>query len=234
MGNLDGLRRYHEKHGHEMDEFLKSCSDRGQSSDAKELFKWLCCNLLASQANWEEARAAVEYLDKNNCLLDVDSTSIHGGLKNYGYRSPNNKRKAEWLYEARRRFYDKKCEIGIVDLVSMLSAACGNNPFRTRNLLAERSRDNHISGLGMKEASHFLRGLGFSHNQLAILDKRILGELVCFHVIEKKPERLALTRKEYLVIERAAKDWAEAKIRIPLDGLDWLLWKMGRTGEHSC
>jgi thermostable 8-oxoguanine DNA glycosylase len=232
MGNLDGFRRYYEEHKDEMDEFLRSCADRGRSGDAKELFKWLCCNLLASQAKWEEAKEAVECLDKENHLFDGDSTSIHSGLKNCGYRSPNNKKKAEWLYEARRRFYDKKCEIGIVDLVSMLGAACGNNPFRTRNLLAERSRDNHISGLGMKEASHFLRGLGFSHNQLAILDNRILGELVCFHVIEKKRERL--TRKEYLVIERAVKDWAETEIPIPLDGLDWLLWKMGRTGEHSC
>ncbi len=239
MNNLDELRQYYEKHKQETQEFLKKCADSGRSDDAKELFKFLCCNLLASQAKWETVERAVDHLDDTNRLFDGDPASIQEGLKNSGYGSPNNKEKARWLHKARQRFCDDGCEIGIVDFVHMLGIQCGKDPIRWRNLLADPSRDNHILGLGMKEASHFLRGLGFSHNQLAILDSVVLGQLECFGVveIEKKPgrkKREGLTKKTYLAIEGKVKDWADNVVSIPLDGLDWLLWKLGRGNGHAC
>jgi len=143
-----------------------------------------------------------------------------------------DKEKAKWLYDARRRFYDEGCEIGIVDFVHMLGIQCDKDPTGTRNLLADLRRDNHIAGLGTKEASHFLRGLGFSHNQLAILDRVILRELVSFGVIKNLPRNL--TRSTYLAIEDRVRNWANNAVGIPLDGLDWLLWRMGRGSGHAC
>lgn len=230
MGNLDELRQYYERHKQDTEEFLKGCADMGRSSDAKELFRFLCCNQLASRVKWERAEGAVEYLDKKNLLFAGDDASIRGGLKDCGYRFTN---RAAWLYGARQRHYDEGCEIGIVDFVRhMLSVLCDKDPRKARNLLADPNREDHISGLGMKEASHFLRGLGLSHNQLAILDSVVLGQLECFGVIEKKPR--SLTKKTYLVIESQVKDWADNVLGIPLDGLDWLLWKMGRGNGHAC
>ena len=77
----------------------------------------------------------------------------------------------------------------------------------------------------MKTASHFLRGLGFSHNQLAILDVHILDWLVRFGVIDEVPKYLS--NKKYLEIERRMKDWQSKEVpHIPLDALGEVLWRM--------
>ena len=82
-----------------------------------------------------------------------------------------------------------------------------------------------IKGLGMKEASHFLRNIGF--NGYAILDKHIINSLHEFGVIEKneKPKN----SKEYLEIEQKFIDFSK-EIGIDMDELDLLLWsrKNGR------
>jgi thermostable 8-oxoguanine DNA glycosylase len=232
MSELDELIEYYDKHKQEMKEFLQECSDRGKSGDAVELFKWLCKNLLASQAEWEKSSETVEYLIKSNCLDNGSPILIENGLRLSGYRSPNNKKKAEWIFKARQLLYDKGSEIGIVDFVHLLGFKCGEDSLKLRNLLADTTRDNHISGLGMKEASHFLRGLGFSHNKLAILDSVVLRKLVYLGVINNSPNNLP--RNTYLAIENRVKDWADNIICIPLDGLDWLLWRIGRNDSKKC
>lgn len=227
MGRLDDLRQFYEQNKRDMEQFLKGCADMGRSSDAKELFRSLCRNLLGPQVKWETAKKAVEHLDKTNCLFKGDLASIEDGLEKCGYRFTN---RAAYLYEAQQRFYDKgseRHEMGIVELVRKLST---KTPQHARNMLI-RGGSYYIPGLGKKQASHFLRGLGLSCNQLAILDRVILRELVYFGVIKEKPKAL---NRAYLAIEAKVKDWADNIVGIPLDGLDWLLWKMGRGNGHAC
>ncbi len=82
-----------------------------------------------------------------------------------------------------------------------------------------------IKGIGYKEASHFLRNVGF--NGYAILDKHILRTLVDFAVIDSpKPPT---TKKRYLAIEERMREFAN-QIGIDLDELDLLLWS-NKTGE---
>jgi len=82
-----------------------------------------------------------------------------------------------------------------------------------------------IKGLGYKEASHFLRNIGFKG--YAILDRHILRSLHEFGVIDNpKPPT---SRKRYLEIEAKMKDFAE-EISIDFDDLDLLLWS-NKTGE---
>ncbi|HSE83797.1 MAG TPA: N-glycosylase/DNA lyase [Thermodesulfobacteriota bacterium] len=82
-----------------------------------------------------------------------------------------------------------------------------------------------IKGIGYKEASHFLRNIGFSG--YAILDKHILQSLYEFGVIENpKPPA---TRDKYLQIETKFKGFAN-KLEIDSDELDLLLWSE-KTGE---
>lgn len=95
------------------------------------------------------------------------------------------------------------------------------DPLARRDWLAGERR---IKGLGYKEASHFLRNIGFSG--YAILDKHILRSLSELGVIETpKPPT---TRARYLETEerlrRFASDW-----RINFDELDLVLWSM-KTG----
>lgn len=85
-------------------------------------------------------------------------------------------------------------------------------------------REKGIKGLGYKEASHFLRNVGFKG--YAILDKHILRSLTELKIIdEPKPPN---TRKAYLTIEEKLKHLTR-DLRIDFDELDLVLWSM-KTG----
>lgn len=82
-----------------------------------------------------------------------------------------------------------------------------------------------VPGFGLKEASHFLRNIGFSG--LAILDRHIFKHLLALKIIGRMPR--SLTRKRYLSIE---KKWLKfsAACGISMEELDLLFWSM-ETGE---
>ena len=86
-------------------------------------------------------------------------------------------------------------------------------------------REKGIKGLGYKEASHFLRNIGFKG--YAILDKHVLRCLAELKIIDDpKPPN---TRSAYLRVEQKLKDLTAAT-QIDLDEMDLVLWSM-RTGE---
>lgn len=81
-----------------------------------------------------------------------------------------------------------------------------------------------IKGLGYKEASHYLRNIGF--RGYAILDKHVLNSLAELKIIdEPKPPN---TRLRYLMVEEKLKDLTDV-IGIDFDELDLVLWSM-KTG----
>jgi N-glycosylase/DNA lyase len=82
----------------------------------------------------------------------------------------------------------------------------------------------NISGLGMKEASHFLRNTG--GQSLAILDRHILA-LMAEHKIIQKPKSLNLN--SYKEIEKKFTEIA-SMLRMPPAKLDLFLWYI-KTGE---
>lgn len=84
----------------------------------------------------------------------------------------------------------------------------------------------NIKGIGYKEASHFLRNIGFGEN-IAILDRHILKNLRLLGVIEEIPE--SIRRVKYLQIEKDMAGFAR-KIDIPISHLDLLFWYK-ETGE---
>ena len=86
-------------------------------------------------------------------------------------------------------------------------------------------REKGIKGLGYKEASHYLRNIGFSG--YAILDKHVLRCLFELKIIdEPKPPN---TRSRYLTVEEKLKQFA-AGAGIDFDELDLVLWSI-KTGE---
>jgi len=95
-----------------------------------------------------------------------------------------------------------------------------------RPLQAREWLVKNIKGMGYKEASHFLRNIGFGEN-MAILDRHIIKNLKHFGVISEIPK--SLTRKKYLGIEKKFLSFAEI-INIPPSHLDLLLW-CKETGE---
>lgn len=85
-------------------------------------------------------------------------------------------------------------------------------------------REKGIKGLGYKEASHYLRNIGFCG--YAILDKHVLRCLADLGIIDDpKPPN---TRARYLTVENKLKQLTEA-LEIDFEELDLVLWSM-KTG----
>lgn len=84
---------------------------------------------------------------------------------------------------------------------------------------------HNIMGLGYKEASHFLRNIGYRN--LAILDRHVIKNLVRYKAIRSAPK--TMTRKRYLSIEKRLQRFAN-RLGIPMDELDLLFWSM-ETGQ---
>src|SRR5437762_3931950 len=96
------------------------------------------------------------------------------------------------------------------------------SPIERRDWLAQ---DPRIKGLGYKEASHYLRNIGFKG--YGILDKHIVRSLYELKVIDSpKPPT---SRGKYLETEGKMRQFAK-RTRINFDELDLLLWSM-KTGE---
>ncbi len=86
-------------------------------------------------------------------------------------------------------------------------------------------KDKGIKGLGYKEASHYLRNIGFSG--YAILDKHVLNCLAELGLIDdpSPPTR----RDRYIATETALRDLS-SDLNIDMDEMDLVLWSM-KTGE---
>ena len=96
------------------------------------------------------------------------------------------------------------------------------DPLERRDWLV---REKGIKGLGYKEASHFLRNIGFKG--YAILDKHVLRCLFELELIdEPKPPS---TRSRYLTAESKLKELS-TRTNIDFDEMDLVLWSM-KTGE---
>jgi len=92
--------------------------------------------------------------------------------------------------------------------------------FEARELLIK-----NVKGISYKEASHFLRNIGY--RDLAILDGHIINSLyeIGFFKTNERPK----SAKHYLEMEKEMKRFAKEN-RIDLDELDLLLWS-NKTGE---
>jgi N-glycosylase/DNA lyase len=96
------------------------------------------------------------------------------------------------------------------------------DPIERRDWLAKEPR---VKGIGYKEASHFLRNIGFKG--YGILDKHIVRCLNELGVIDA--EKPPASRTRYLDTEHRMRQFA-GKAGINFDELDLLLWSM-KTGE---
>jgi N-glycosylase/DNA lyase len=116
-----------------------------------------------------------------------------------------------------RDFLKQDCSLRLRERLNAFS-----DPIARRDWLANEKR---IKGIGYKEASHFLRNIGFSG--YAILDKHILRSLAELGVVESpKPPS---TRARYLQIEEILRQFARG-LGVDFDEIDLVLWSM-KTGE---
>jgi len=134
-------------------------------------------------------------------------------LKELGYRFPNTR--ARYIVDARKHKNLLKVYVKIVK--SLLKVK--NDEKELREWLIK-----NVKGIGYKEASHFLRNIGYTN--FAIIDFHII-EILTKHKIIERPK--VLTKKKYLEIEDIL--WKIArKSNINLAELDLYLWYL-ETGK---
>ncbi|MCK5708919.1 MAG: DNA lyase [Deltaproteobacteria bacterium] len=97
-----------------------------------------------------------------------------------------------------------------------------DDPIKKREFFA---LNKDIKGLGLTQASHFLRNIGIKG--YAILDRNVVSSLYDLGVLDSpKPPA---TKKKYLEAEEKMKGFAQG-IGIEIEELDMLLWSM-KTGH---
>jgi len=167
-------------------------------ADASEIFKELCFCILT--ANFRAERAMEIQRKIGNGFLTLSESQLAKKLRKLGHRYPNTR--AKYVVEARKYRNSLK---------EMFKS------FRDENEAREWLVKN-VKGLGYKEASHFLRNVGFEN--VAIIDFHILDILEKQGVI-KRPK--SLNRTKYMEIENILRETAK-KLGMSLAELDLYLW----------
>jgi N-glycosylase/DNA lyase len=182
-----------------------------QKSTDEEIFRELAFCLFTPQSKAKSCWASIQNLDEHGLLFKGSAEEIREKLHCVRFHN----KKAAYLVRARTLFLKN----GTLSLKPALSSYPDIR--ECREWLVK-----NLTGLGYKEASHFLRNIGLGEN-IAILDRHILRNLCLLGVIPEIPESLG--RAKYLLIEEKMAEFA-AKIAIPLSHLDLLLWYK-ETGE---
>ncbi|MBW3012784.1 N-glycosylase/DNA lyase [Candidatus Woesearchaeota archaeon] len=163
----------------------------------KQLFQELCFCILAANFNAERS------LDIQNKIgskfLTLSEKQLAQKLRQLGYRFPNIR--AKYIVGAREH----------KQINQIL------NKYKDEQQLREYIVKN-IKGLGMKEASHFLRNIGYTNS--AIIDFHIVDILEKHDIIEKPK---TMTKNSYLKIEDKLRKIAE-RTKLNLAELDLYLW----------
>jgi N-glycosylase/DNA lyase len=174
-----------------------------QKKENNDLFKELCFCLLTANC---QAQACISIQEKiGHEFCNINQTNLAKKLRNQKYRYPN--KRSEYIFEAQKNKNKLK------------NILTNTNDEQRREWLIK-----NIKGLGYKEASHFLRNIGYDN--YAIIDKHIITLLTNYHLISKPKN---LNKTIYLNIEHILKIIANNS-NLTLAELDLYLWYM-QTGK---
>ena len=169
-----------------------------------EIFKELCFCIMTANCAAEKCIEIHEGV--HNGFLNLSKEDLTAKFKDLGYRFPNIR--SEYIIEARKYKDDLENELK------------SNNE---KNSLREWIVKT-IKGIGYKEASHFLRNIGFKN--YAIIDFHIVDILQKNTIIEKPK---TMTKKKYLEIEEILKKIGD-RLNLNMAELDLYLWYL-ETGK---
>ena len=172
-----------------------------KSSD--EIFQELCFCILTANFNAEKCIKIQKEI--GNGFLTLSEKDLAKKLAELGHRFPNSR--ANYISES-MKYIESLKEIIHSSTIEELREWIVKN----------------MKGLGYKEASHFLRNIGF--DDYAIIDFHIV-DILARHNLIKRPN--VLTKKRYLEIEQVLKKIA-GKLDLSLAELDLYLWYI-ETGK---
>lgn len=177
----------------------------------QDVFNEMAFCLFTPQSKAKHCWEAVRTLENNGLLKGGTQQKIAAVINKVRFR--NNK--AKYLVKARSMFFRNGRPL-VKDFIASLGS-----PAEAREWLVK-----NITGMGYKEASHFLRNIGLGAD-LAILDRHILKNMKYHGVISEIPK--TLTPKVYLELEKRLREFSK-QTGIPMDHVD-LLWWQKQTGE---
>jgi N-glycosylase/DNA lyase len=178
--------------------------DRSGRGTCDTLFGEMCFCIMTANYAAEPAIRIQKALGRG--FSSMPRKSLAAALKRLGHRFPNTR--AAYIVEARKH------KSGIKRIIGSFS-----DEYTLRDWLAR-----NVKGLGMKEASHFLRNIGFRN--LAILDFHIIDILVENRLV-KRPK--TLTPKRYREIEAVLLRMG-GRLDLDMAELDLYLWYL-ETGK---
>ncbi|RLE54241.1 MAG: N-glycosylase [Candidatus Methanomethylicota archaeon] len=187
-----------------VEEFIKM-----KEADENKWFEELVFCILTANSSAKIGLKAIEKLKKEKALLEGPIEKVEEVLRKVGHRYA--KKRAEYIILARKLIPGLKRRI--------ISIKGINNK---RMWLVQ-----NVMGIGMKEASHFLRNVGYF--DVAIIDRHILKILSGYDIIDKTFNKRTLTIKRYLKIENILKKIAKS-VDLKPGILDLYLWYMS-TGK---
>ncbi|MBI2041137.1 MAG: N-glycosylase/DNA lyase [DPANN group archaeon] len=209
---MDGLQLLYASKREDIKNRLHEFKQLWQDADDKKVFAELAFCLCTPQSKATAADLAMRRATEDGVLYSGGHEEIAKHLTRSGVRFANNK--AKYIHEARGYFSQNgalkiKSKLNLDDLPGLRTWLCEN-----------------IKGFGMKEASHFLRNIGFG-DDLAILDRHILKNLKKYGVISEIPK--TLSQRVYLEIEEKVRKFSQ-RVRIPMAEIDLLFWSE-ETGQ---
>jgi len=186
-----------------IDTRLKEFKEISKKSNS-EIFKELCFCILTANFNAEKCIKIQKEIGEG--FLTLNEPQLTKKLEDFGHRYPIARSK--YILDAR------KCKDLLKNVVKSSSTDHGIREWLVKN----------VKGIGYKEASHFLRNIGFT--DLAIIDFHIIDILTEYKLIERPK---TLTKRKYLEIEHLLKKIAK-KLNLNLAELDLYLWYI-ETGK---
>ena len=184
---------------------LQEFEELWSNGDNKHAFTELAFCIFTPQSSAKACWDAILRLKEKGLLFKGRPEELVPEMKRVRF----SRKKSEFLVLARENFYNS---FNLKDKIESFSDSYQRREWLVKN----------VKGYGYKEASHFLRNVGFAEN-LAILDRHILKNLVKNKVIDEVPK--SMTKSVYLGIEKKMQQFAlEQDIR--MDHLDLLFWYM--------
>ena len=188
----------------EIEDRLREFREAGANADSNKVFEELSFCILSSGVGPRMAQKSIEAMGEH--LHSAGLEELTESLKD-AHKYPD---KAGYLVTTREYL---RSEFNY-DLYGYLSAI--GDRIERRDFIAD---NKSIKGIGMVQASHFLRNIGFFG--YAILDRNIISSLYEFGVLgDSKP---ASTKRKYIEKENLMIDFSD-KLSISIDELDLLLW----------
>jgi N-glycosylase/DNA lyase len=178
----------------------------------ERLFLELCFCFLT--ANYDAAKSIRIHDAIGRGFIELGEDELALKLRTLGYRFPNMR--ARYAVEARRHFEYLNEKIYPYD----------NNITYEDEHSIRMWIDANIKGIGYKEASHFMRNVGYK--ELAIVDFHIMDILVEHNIIPQYKSR-SLTRTKYVEIEKMLREIGR-EASMDMARLDYCLWYI-ETGK---